>query len=273
MAPVRTRGALATTLTMVGVLAVTLLVVHLRTGPDRDARLAAGAIAPLPTGTDVDYQLGGPAAVPAHVGIVVRDRTARPRAGAYGVCYVNGFQTQPGEQALWRRHPTLVLRRDGRPVVDEAWGEWLLDLRTDARRRALARIVGGWIDGCARSGYRAVELDNLDSYTRSRGLMTRGQALAYARLLTRRAHDAGLAVAQKNLADLDGTRVGFDLAVAEECGRYDECGEYVRHYGSQVLMIEYRRADFQRTCAAYGRTYAVELRDRDLRPDGLRAWC
>ena len=44
-------------------------------------------------------------------------------------------------------------------------------------------------------------------------------------------------------------------------------------YGSQVLMIEYRRADFQRTCAAYGATHAVELRDRDLRPGGLRAWC
>ena len=29
----------------------------------------------LPTGTDVDYQLGGPAYVPDNVGIVVRDRT------------------------------------------------------------------------------------------------------------------------------------------------------------------------------------------------------
>ena len=83
----------------------------------------AAAVTPPPTGTDVDYQLGGVRSVPAGVGIVVRDRRARPVPGRYNVCYVNGFQTQPGERALWRRHPRLVLRDHGRPVVDEAWGE------------------------------------------------------------------------------------------------------------------------------------------------------
>ncbi|WP_244929310.1 endo alpha-1,4 polygalactosaminidase [Nocardioides sp. W7] len=227
----------------------------------------------LPVGTGVDYQLGGNRGVPAHVGIVVRDRTARP-AGRYDVCYVNGFQTQPGEKRFWQRRRHLLLQDGrGRLVEDEAWGEWLLDLRTPAERRALARIVGRWTAGCARDGYEAVEFDNLDSFTRSSGLIRRRHAVAYARLLIRAAHRAGLAVGQKNLAGLRGTRLGFDFAVAEECGRYDECSRYTAVYGRRVLMIEYRRPDFERTCAAYGAAAAVVLRDRDLSPDGVRAYC
>ena len=49
---------------------------------------------------------------------------------------------------------------------------------------------------------QAVELDNLDSWTRGRGL-------------------------------------GYDFAVAEECGRWRECGAYVEDYGRHVLVVEY----------------------------------
>ena len=234
---------------------------------------ASAQVEPLPVGTDVDYQLGGPDAVAPHVGIVVRDRTAPAVPGRYNVCYVNGFQTQPDARRFWRRHLDLVLQRDGRPVVDEAWGEWLLDLRTPAKRRALARIVGGWVAGCARDGFQAVELDNLDSFTRSRGLLDRADALAYARLLVRRAHAVGLAVGQKNLAGHDGTRTGFDFAVSESCAQYAECGRYVRHFGSQVLMVEYRRTDFDRACRTFGATHAVVLRDLDLSPSYAPRWC
>ncbi len=234
---------------------------------------AAAPVRPLPTGTAVDYQLGGVRDVPEQVGIVVRDRRAPPAAGRYSVCYVNGFQTQPDERAFWRRHRSLVLRRDGRPVVDRAWGEWLLDLRTPARRRALATIVGRWVRGCARAGYAAVEFDNLDSFTRSGELLRRGQALAYARLLVRAAHRAGLAAGQKNAPEIDGPALGFDFAVAEECARYDECGRYVRRYGGRVLAIEYRRSDFERACRGYGGTITVVLRDRALSPTGVRHWC
>jgi hypothetical protein len=233
----------------------------------------AVGVTPPPTGTDVDYQLGGARSSPAHVGIVVRDREAPPVSGRYNVCYVNGFQTQPGEGALWRRHPDLVLRDHGRPVVDDAWGESLLDLRTTAKRHRLADLVGRWTRGCAGAGYDAVEYDNLDSFTRSHRLIARRQAVAYARLLVRGAHRAGLAAGQKNLAGFDGTAIGYDFAVAEECGRYDECGRYVRAYGDAVLAIEYRRADFRRTCRQYGDRLAVVLRDRDLSPAGVRRFC
>lgn len=239
-------------------------------GPDAGPAAARG---PLPVGVDVDYQLGGPRASPGRVGIVVRDRTARP-SGRYDVCYVNGFQTQPDAKRFWRQRWSLVLQdRQGRAVVDGAWGEWLLDLRTPAKRQRLAAIVGRWISGCARSGFDAVELDNLDSFSRSQGLIDRADALAFARLLTRAAHRSGLPVGQKNLAGYDGRRVGFDFAVSEECGRYRECGAYTRYYGRQVLMIEYRRADFRRTCRGFGRTHAVVLRDLGLRPSYRPTWC
>ncbi len=225
-----------------------------------------------PGGGDVDYQLGGAVRPAARVDIVVRDRNAPPAPGRYNVCYVNGFQTQPDEAAFWRHRWSLVLKKDGRPVVDEAWGSGS-DIRTTTKRAALARIVGRWIDGCARDGFDAVEFDNLDSWSRSRGLVTRAQARAFARTLVARAHANGLAAGQKNWAELDGTALGFDFAVAEECGRYAECGKYVASYGRRVLVIEYRRADFTRACSRWGSRLGIVLRDRALSRNGVRAWC
>lgn len=226
-----------------------------------------------PEGVDVDYQLGGPYEPADNVGIVVRDRRAEPVEGRWNVCYVNAFQTQPDEKRFWRKHWALVLKRDGKPVVDSAWGEWLLDIRTAAKRRKLERIVGRWIDGCAAKGFDAVEFDNLDSFSRSRRTVRPAHAKKFARLLTARTHAAGLAAAQKNWANFDGRTVGFDMAVAEQCGRYDECDDYVAHYGSAVLAIEYRREDFDRTCAAYADTLPILLADRDLEVGGPREWC
>jgi hypothetical protein len=228
-----------------------------------------------PPGADWDYQLGGTHDSPGRVRIVVRDRRAPP-ADRYDVCYVNAFQTQPDERAFWlapaRRG--LVLRRHGRPVVDEAWGEWLLDLGTAGKRARLARIVDGWVRRCAADGYDAVELDNLDSFQRSHRLLTAADARRYARMLVRRAHRAGLAVAQKNWVELGerGPRIGFDFAIAEECGRWRECAGYVAAYGRRVLVVEYTHRDLAWTCRHHPRLSVVR-RDRDLAPDGVRRWC
>jgi len=229
-------------------------------------------IEPLPTGTDVDYQLGGPAYVPDNVGIVVRDRTETPAPGAYNVCYVNGFQTQPGEKAFWKNRMDLVLHDDGEPVEDSAWGEWLLDIRTAAKRKALARIVGRWVDGCAEDGYAAVEYDNLDSFSRSHGLISKADAKAYARRIAGRAHGADLAVAQKNWSEWDGSDV-FDFTLTEDCARWRECGAYVDSYGDLVFDVEYGRKAFHRACRDWDARIAVVRRDLALSPDGLRRWC
>ena len=234
---------------------------------------AGTAIVLPPTGTDWDYQLGGARPVPAHVGIVERDRRATPIVGKYNICYVNGFQTQADEKRFWHRHWSLVLKRNGRPVVDSAWGEWLLDIRSGPKRAALAAIMGRWTDRCAADGFVAMEYDNLDSFNRSHGLITTADTRAYAALLVGRAHDAGLAAAQKNRAGWDGTTVGFDFAIAEQCAQYHECGSYVDHYGSHVLAVEYHDPAFQRACRDWADRIAVLRRDVDLTMHGVRRWC
>ena len=232
-----------------------------------------------PAGAVFDYQLGGSYRPAAGVRIVDRDRTSTPARGVYSICYVNAFQTQPGENAWWRKHhPSLLLRVGGRYVHDPGWpGEYLLDTSTAAKRTALLAVVGSWFDRCARAGFRAVEPDNLDSWTRHgvRGAITRADDVAFARALVGRAHAHGLAVAQKNAAELTRAGIGFDFAVAEECEVYRECGTYTAHYGRHVVEIEYTdngRAAFTRACRARERTISVILRDRDVVPRGDPAY-
>ncbi|MFJ2115373.1 endo alpha-1,4 polygalactosaminidase, partial [Streptomyces sp. NPDC087850] len=212
-----------------------------------------------------DYQLGGAYDPPEGVRTVIRDRTADPAPGAYNICYVNAYQAQPDAVEWWQKnHPNLLLRHaDGTTVIDEDWDEPLLDISTAGRRAQLAELVGAWIDGCADDGFDAVEADNLDSYLRADGLLDRKQATAFARLLAERAHAAGLAIGQKNAAEMTGLRdrIGFDFAVSEECGRYDECDRYADAYDDRVLVIEYRRADFTAVCAQWGERLAIVLRD------------
>ena len=237
----------------------------------------SSVILPTPD-VDWDYQIGGGFPPAASVGIVSRDRYDQPLRDAYNICYVNAYQTQADEKAFWRRDPdrwALVLKKHGRPVVDGVWGEWLLDTRTARKRTALARIVGRWAEGCADDGFDAVEYDNLVSWGRSRHLVTVADNVAYARLLTRRAHRSGLAAAQKNAAGLSrrGPGIGFDFAVAEECGRYHECGRYARAYADRVLVVEYRSRDFRAVCRRWGDRLSIVRRDVDVTPDGPNRRC
>ncbi|MFJ5549489.1 endo alpha-1,4 polygalactosaminidase [Streptomyces sp. NPDC093225] len=235
--------------------------------------VAAAVRIPMPPGNaPFDYQLGGAYRPAAGVRVLSRDRSDRPVSGAYTICYVNGYQAQPNELRWWQRnHPDLLLKdAHGRPVVDEDWNEVLLDTRTAAKRTRLAAVVGRWIDGCAKHGFKAVEPDNLDSYERSKGLLRKSDNVAFARLLAARSHARGLAIGQKNTSELapQGRRIGFDFAVAEECGRYDECGAYTAAYGNRVFVIEYRARDFKKTCATWGGRLSVVQRNVDLRPVG-----
>ena len=242
------------------------------------ALLAAAALAVTlpPANGRLDYQIGGAYPPDPDVRIVDRDRTAPPVTNTYNICYVNAFQAQPGSEGAWwrRRHRALLLRRHRRYVIDRAWGETLLDTSTAAKRRGIARIVGRWITGCARAGFQAVEPDNLDSWTRAGGGLTKDDNLALARLLIRRAHAAGLAIAQKNTAELGGRgrAIGFDFAIAEECQPYDECRTYTSAFGARVYEIEYPdnggRSTFDAACAARGGTISITYRDRDVVPRG-----
>ena len=96
---------------------------------------------------------------------------------------------------------------------------------------------------------------------------------AYAAKLVARAHRAGLAAAQKNRAQWDGTVVGYDFAIAEQCAQYDECGDYVDTYDGRVLPVEYRKRTFRKGCREWGDELPVLRRDLALKPGGTRRWC
>lgn len=232
---------------------------------------AAPSVALPPEGGVPDYQLGGAYPPDPSVQIVARDRTSSPLEDVYSICYVNGFQTQPGDLDLWPDE--VLLRRDGEPVIDPAWpDEVILDTSTEASRSAIVEVLRPWIEGCAASGFRAVEFDNLDTFSRSDGALTLDDNLALAVSLVDIAHEAGLAAGQKNAAEYAErlhADAGFDFAVTEECAVFDECAAYTDVYGAHVIDIEYTDelpapfADLCRRAPA-----STVLRDRALSVPG-----
>ncbi|MGY1745432.1 endo alpha-1,4 polygalactosaminidase [Blastococcus sp. SYSU D00695] len=74
-----------------------------------------------------------------------------------------GAETPAGLLLLLRDGTGMPLEDPGRP------GEFLFDVSTPAQRDAVLALVGPWVDGCAADGFDAIELDDLDSWTRSGG--------------------------------------------------------------------------------------------------------
>ncbi len=239
-----------------------------------------GAVAAFPGGSQADYQLAEPYPVPAGTAIVVRDSTAGPAAGVYSICYVNGFQSQPGETTGWlAEQPELVLGGATDPVVDANWpDEIIFDTSTNAKRAAIAAITAPTFERCADAGFDAVEIDNLDSFSRSGGALTAEHNIALAALYAHAAHRLGLAIGQKNTAELAirlRDEVGFDFAVAEECDRFKECALYTDAYGTNVIDIEYSDNlldSFARACERSDGLHSMVLRDRELLPDTARGY-
>ena len=236
---------------------------------------ASGSSDGLPEEGGFDYQLGGAYPPPPGVDIVVRDSSAEPEPDLYSVCYVNGFQTQPGDLDAWREVPDLLLRgEDGEPVADPGWpDEFLLDTSTSDRRERIAEALTDTIDRCAEAGFDAVEFDNLDSYLRSDEALTSDDNLALATDLVALTHEQGMGAAQKNTveeADRGKEEVGFDFAITESCGAWSECDGYTRVYGEEnVLAIEYPQdleeagTSFPEVCDSDPPSRTI-LRDLDL---------
>ncbi|GLU47974.1 endo alpha-1,4 polygalactosaminidase [Nocardiopsis ansamitocini] len=237
----------------------------------------AAAVELPPAGAQFDYQLGGAYTPPEGTEIVVRDSTAQPAAGLYSVCYVNGFQTQPGDRDLWLgERADLILREGGQPVIDPSWpSEFILDTSTADKRERIAAIMQDSITACADKGFDAVEIDNLDTFYRFDELLTMDHNIAMSTFYADMAHSAGMAIAQKNTVELEERgrdEVGFDFAIAETCAQWNECGDYVDVYGEHVLAVEYTdaqdRVPFAQVCAASDSPESLILRDRNLVPAG-----
>ena len=241
-------------------------------GPTTQASTAKATITLPPTTGYADYQLGGAYPVGKDIAIVARDSTDRPAPGRYSICYINGFQTQPADRSTWlKSRKSLVLHYKGKPVIDKNWpDELILDTSTKTKRTKIAKVITKTIASCARRGFDAVEIDNLDSFTRSKKLLTVSNNRELAKLYASSAHKAGLAIAQKNSAEYAATfkkSVKFDFAVAEECYLWDECGSYTKAYGARVIDIEYTddlRGTFADACRDLDDSLHLMLRDRDL---------
>ncbi|GAB2539854.1 endo alpha-1,4 polygalactosaminidase [Brachybacterium huguangmaarense] len=249
------------------------------TGPSDRVASAPG----LPPTTGVfDYQLGGTYSPSGTIDVVVRDATADPLQGAYSICYVNGFQTQPGDAEMWKGHADLLLHdAHGDLVTDPDWNdEYILDPSIAAQREGILDILTPVIVGCADAGYDAVEIDNLDTFDRFDQIDVNG-AKALASAYVEIAHKSGLAIAQKNAAEITTAAhedLGFDFAVAEECAVYDECAAYTSVYGPHVLQIEYPDSledvgmTFADACALPDRAPLMILRDRGLVAQGVEGY-
>ncbi|WP_285567816.1 endo alpha-1,4 polygalactosaminidase [Streptomyces sp. RTGN2] len=237
------------------------------------ASAGASAVSLPPPHAGFDYQIGGAYTPPTGVQVVSRDHEATPAAGLYNICYVNAFQAQPDAEGQW--DDDLLLRdASGEIVYDGDWGEAVLDIRTADKRQRIAAKVGGWIDGCAAKGFQAVEPDNYDTFTRFPDYLTANQAKAFIALLADRAHARGLAIAQKNTAELAGAgkESGLDFAVVEECGAYGECDDFTAEYGSHVVVVEYTANGLSKACAGWGGELSIVRRDVDVSPAGTSGY-
>ncbi len=133
------------------------------------------------------------------------------------ICYMSA-----GSYENWRddakSFPSSVLGNSN------GWsGERWLDIR---RIDILGPIMEARMDLCAKKGFDAVEVDNIDGYAnRGTGFpLTGADQLAYNRFLAKAAHARGLSIGMKN--NLDQVRAlvnDYDFAINEECAEWNEC--------------------------------------------------
>ncbi|MFF4485304.1 endo alpha-1,4 polygalactosaminidase [Streptomyces sp. NPDC001544] len=267
---------LAAALAVTGVSVAAVGIGALRDGASSASSAAPASAAKVtlpPKHVRWDYQIGGAYAPSAGVRVVSRDHGSEPAPGVYSICNINAFQVQQDERHDW---DTDLLLRDaeGHVVYDKDWGEAVLDIRTAAKRRRIAAKLDTWIDACAATGYKAVEPDNYDVFTRFPKYLKAAQAEALMTLLAAHAHAKGLAVAQKNAAELlaDHKSVGLDFAVAEECAEWDECGEFAEAFDGNVLVVEYTAKGMARACSGWGGTLSIVRRDEQVVPEGATGY-
>jgi hypothetical protein len=242
------------------------------------ARAAAAGVTLPPKHVRWDYQIGGAYTVPTGVQVVGRSHEDAPAPGVYSICNLNAFQAQEHSESDWGSD-LLLHDTGGKVVYDKDWDEAVLDIRTDAKRQRIAAKVNTWIDECAEKGYKAIEPDNYDTFTRFPKYLAAGQATALMKLLVAHAHEKGLAVAQKNTVELvaDRASVGLDFAVVEECGEWNECGAYAEAYDNNVFVVEYTKKGMSEACSGWSGDLSIVRRDQDVLPKGssgyLRETC
>lgn len=157
-------------------------------------------------------------------------------------------------------------------IIGNSWDEWEGERYLDIRRiDLLAPILEARMDMCAEKGFDAIDPDNMDTVWADTGFpLTEQDQIAFNRWIAQAAHDRGLAVGQKNVADLTPDLVDFfDFAVSEDClvdGWCDQLNPYIAA-GKPVFAIEYtdQNVDFEVMCAVFSKSgFSGVLKHREL---------
>ena len=234
------------------------------------AAVAADDLRLPPPNAGFDYQLGGAYPPPPGVTVVSRDRTASPEPGLFNICYVNGFQVQPGEEGWWRaNHPDLHAARRQRQGRDRPrLGRD--DARPDDGREARPSSPASSATGSPGARPMASTPSRSTTSTPSPGPtaasarttpsprcacspMPPTPTASRSRRRTRPRSPAG------------ARRWAPTSRSPRNATAGTECDAYTGAYGDHVLVIEYRRRDFAAGCAAYP-GLSIILRDLDLVP-------
>ena len=160
-------------------------------------------------------------------------------------------------------------------VGDRDWpGEYLLDISTTGKRRALGRITSRWMDVCVAHGFRAVRRT---TWTRGRAarVLDWSDTVAMSRILVPSGAPArGLAVAQKDTAEL-ASRRRRRLGLRRRRGARSIAVRGIVHgptVGDRDRILRRRRSAFDRACAARGAGSAILYRDHQPRRAGARQY-
>lgn len=183
--------------------------------------------------------------------------------GVKVICYIDA-----GTWEDWR--PDAELYPDD--IIGKAWDEWEGERYVDIRRiDLLAPILEARFDMCAEKGFDAIDPDNIDTYGADTGFpLSERDQIAFNTWIAKAAHERGLAVGQKNVAELTGDLVAsFDFAVSEDCfddGWCQDLEPYIE-IGKPVFAIEYtdRDIDFDEMCALFAEvSFSGVLKNRNL---------
>ena len=88
-------------------------------------------------------------------------------------------------------------------------------------------------------GCNAIEPDNIDAYDNPNGLgLSYEDQLDYNKFLATTAHKNGLFIALKNdIEQIEDLVEFYDLAINEECFKYNECKEYKPFLDKDKLVL------------------------------------
>lgn len=234
---------------------------------------------PVPNGP-FHWQLQGSLDVDANVRVVGADLfdtsadqvAAWRAAGLYPICYIN-----VGAVEDWRDDakdfPQDVI---GAPYW--GWdGENWLDI---SRFEQFADVITARLDLCQDKGFLAAEPDNIDAFEADQSSkptgfdIIRSDQLRYVNWLIKEAHQRGLAIGQKNAADLVPDLVDqMDFVLLESAYRLGFMGDFDPYVaqGKPVFAVEYvdegvDRATFCPAADAHGFQGVIARIDLDQAP-------